>query len=65
MNSFMGTMDQLEVIIPHCELVRQKVIDTKYFLYKLELFKLQWEYPDSADEFIDIKWYHFHISCIP
>ena len=65
MNSFMGTMDQLEVIIPHCELVRQKVIDTKYFLYKLELFKLQWEYPDSADEFIDIKWYHCHISCIP
>ena len=33
MNSFDATMLQLEVIIPHCELIRQKVIDTKYFLY--------------------------------
>lgn len=36
MNSFDATMPQLEVIIPHCELIRQKVIDTKHFLYYLE-----------------------------
>ncbi len=36
MNSFDATMPQLEVIIPYCELIRQKVIDTKYFLYYLE-----------------------------
>ena len=36
MNSFDTTMPQLEVIIPYCELIRQKVIDTKYFLYYLE-----------------------------
>ena len=33
MNSLTGTVTQLEVIIPHCELVRQKVLDTKYFIY--------------------------------
>ena len=32
MNAVVGTMAQLEVIIPHCKLVRQKVLDTKYFI---------------------------------
>ena len=36
MNSFYATMPKLEVIIPHCKLIRQKVIDTKHFLYYLE-----------------------------
>lgn len=33
MNSMEATLPQLEVIIPHCKLIRQKVIDTKKFLY--------------------------------
>ena len=40
MNLMGATMPQLEVIIPHCELVRQKVIDTKKFLYYFEKEKL-------------------------
>ena len=40
MNSFDATMPKLEVIIPHCELIRQKVIDTKKFLYYYEKEKL-------------------------
>ena len=29
-------VQQLEVIVPHCKLIRQKVIDTKYFLYQCQ-----------------------------
>ena len=36
MNLMGNTMNQLEVIIPSCELLRQKVIDTKKFLYYYE-----------------------------
>lgn len=36
MNRFNDQMHQLEVMIPYSELIRQKVIDTKYFLYTLE-----------------------------
>lgn len=40
MNLMGATMPQLEVIIPHCELIRQKVVDTKKFVYYLENEKL-------------------------
>lgn len=36
MNSMAATLPQLEVIIPYCKLIRQKVIDTKKFLYYYE-----------------------------
>ena len=40
MNLMGATIPQLEVIIPYCEIVRQKVIDTKKFLYYYEKEKL-------------------------
>lgn len=35
-NQFTDEMHRLEIIIPYSELIRQKVIDIKYFLYTLE-----------------------------
>ena len=35
-NSLLGTIPQLDSIIPCCKLVRQKAIDTKFFLYQLD-----------------------------
>lgn len=50
-NNFTDEMHRLEVIIPYGELVRQKVIDIKYFLYILE--------NDTTEEianYISLKW---------
>ena len=64
MNQFFGSMEQLEVIIPHCELVRQKVIDTKYFLYKLEIQNAMFEDASITFPDISIKWRLNNISDI-
>lgn len=52
MNELLGSMTQLEVIIPHCELVRQKVIDTKYFLYQLEIQNTALEDSSNTDALV-------------
>ena len=56
MNQLLGTMTQLEVIIPHCELVRQKVIDTKYFLYQLEIQNAVFNDPTVSTPEVSVKW---------
>ena len=47
-------MEQLEVIIPHCQLIRQKVIDVKYFLYYREYQKKTAESTGPVE--VPIKW---------
>lgn len=49
--SFNATLPQLEVIISYCEIIRQKAIDTKFFLYRLE-----YEIVAEGDIEIPIKW---------
>lgn len=53
------SLAQLEVIIPHCEMVRQKVIDTKKFLYYYQVYntfisyadiEINWSYKDSEQD---------------
>ena len=56
MNQLLGSMTQLEVIIPHCDLVRQKVIDTKYFLYKLEIQNADFDDASISSPDVSIKW---------
>lgn len=51
MNMMNCTLGQLEVIIPYCEMVRQKVIDTKRFLYYYQAYTLAVEYSD-----IELSW---------
>ena len=41
-NSLLGTIPQLDSIIPCCKLVRQKAIDTKFFLYQLDWQKSEY-----------------------
>ena len=50
-NNFTDEMHRLEVIIPYSELVRQKVIDTKYFLYILES-----NTTEEITNYISLKW---------
>ena len=57
MLSIMGTSNQAEIIANHCELIRQKVIDTKYFLYQLE-----YQVADNIYESIDINWCYSDLS---
>ena len=45
------SLGQLEVIIPYCEMVRQKVIDTKQFLYYYQVYNTFTPYTN-----IEIKW---------
>lgn len=48
---FADEMHRLEIIIPYSKLIRQKVIDTKYFLYTLE--------SDTTEEitnYVSLKW---------
>lgn len=47
------SLAQLEVIIPHCEIVRQKVIDTKKFLYYYQVYNTFIFYAD-----IEINWFY-------
>lgn len=40
------TVPQLEVIIPYCKMIRQKVVDTKYFLFYSERSRTgDWDIP--------------------
>lgn len=41
-NLLLGTIPQLDSIIPCCKLVRQKAIDTKFFLYQLDWQKSEY-----------------------
>ena len=50
-NNFTDEMHRLEVIIPYSDLVRQKVIDTKYFLYILEN-----NTTEKITDYISLKW---------
>ena len=50
-NQFTDEMHRLEVIIPYSDLVRQKVIDTKYFLYILEN-----NTTEKITDYISLKW---------
>ena len=50
-NNFTDEMHRLEVIIPYSQLVRQKVIDTKYFLYILES-----DTTEEITDYISLKW---------
>ena len=54
MNQMMGTLSQVDIIIPYCQLVRQKVIDTKKFLYYLEDQTLSLQY--IYDRNISVTW---------
>lgn len=51
MNMMNCSLGQLEVIIPYCEMVRQKVIDTKEFLYYYQVYN---EFIDYTN--IEISW---------
>ena len=64
MNQLFGSMTQLEIIIPHCTLVRQKVIDTKYFLYKLEIQNTTSENTGVSFPEVSIKWRLNNVSDI-
>ena len=54
MNQMMGTLSQVDIIIPYCQLVRQKVIDTKKFLYYLEDQTLSLQYINDRN--ISVTW---------
>ncbi len=51
MNMMNYSLGQLEVIIPYCEMVRQKVIDTKQFLYYYQVYNTLTPYTN-----IEINW---------
>lgn len=46
------SLGQLEVIIPYCEMVRQKAIDTKQFLYYYQIYHTSTPYTN-----IELNWY--------
>ena len=52
MNMMNYSLGQLEVIIPYCEMIRQKVIDTKQFLYYYQVYNTTISYTN-----IEIHWY--------
>ena len=54
MSMMSSSLGQLEVIIPYCEMVRQKVIDTKKFLYYYQVHNTFIDYTN-----IEISW------CVP
>lgn len=56
-----GTIPQLEVIISHCNMVRQKVIDIKYLLYVMEYFQMVL-LPNYDENSISIDWLITDIS---
>ncbi len=45
------SLGQLEVIMPYCEMIRQKTIDTKYFLYDYQVYHTLTPYTN-----IEINW---------
>lgn len=50
------TMPQLEVIIPHCRMVRQKVLDTKFFLFYAERSQTgDWDLPIAVIWIADLE----------
>lgn len=54
-SSFTDEMHRLEIIIPYSELIRQKIIDMKYFLYQIELEK-KINFGDNSEKFISLQW---------
>ena len=54
-NNFDAQMERLEITIPYAKLIRQKVIDTKYFLYQLEINEKIMS-GDVSDEYVALKW---------
>ena len=50
-NQFTDEIHRLEIIIPYSELIRQKVIDTKYFLYTLENDTVK-----DINDYISLQW---------
>ena len=54
-NNFDAQMERLEITILYAKLIRQKVIDTKYFLYQLEINEKIMS-GDFSDEYVALKW---------
>ena len=54
-SNFDAQMERLEITIPYAKLIRQKVIDTKYFLYQLEINE-KMIYSDFGDEYVSLQW---------
>lgn len=54
-SNFDAQMERLEITIPYAKLIRQKVIDTKYFLYQLEINEKIMS-GDFSDEYVALKW---------
>ena len=54
-NNFDAQMERLEITILYAKLIRQKVIDTKYFLYQLEINE-KIMVGDVSDEYVALKW---------
>lgn len=54
-SNFDAQMERLEITIPYSKLIRQKVIDTKYFLYQLEINEKIMS-GDFSDEYVALKW---------
>lgn len=52
MNMMYYSLAQLEVIIPYCEMIRQKAIDTKEFIYLYQFYNESLSYADFK-----IDWY--------
>ena len=51
MNMMKYSLGQLEVIIPYCEMIRQKVIDAKWFVYYYQVISTPTLYTD-----IEVTW---------
>ena len=54
-SNYDAQMERLEITIPYAKLIRQKVIDTKYFLYQLEINEKIMS-GDFSDEYVALKW---------
>ena len=54
-SNFDAQMERLEITIPYSKLIRQKVIDIKYFLYQLEINE-KIMVGDVSDEYVALKW---------
>ena len=54
-SNYDAQMERLEMTSPYAKLIRQKVIDTKYFLYQLEINEKIMS-GDFSDEYVALKW---------
>ena len=60
MNMMKYSLGQLEVIVPYCEMVRQKAIDAKWFVYYYQVIHTLTPYTD-----IEIDWCSKHSQAMP